>query len=188
MKKLVLCIGLVLSTVFYSTSQQIDSNASEYKILVHQFNQIISEKGLFYEPSEYKDHTHLRNNLMKIILSDDNSELFESVNEVNDVFGSITYFKMINGVVVYTNCIVPFADPNESVYTTTTLPEIIDAIKSNYPKKKSLNPDQIKASVYFDNHDTLLWKFNKDKIEFELEVLFNHTQIKQITLLSFGYE
>ena len=183
MKKLVLAIGLVLSTSFFSNSQKNDTNSVEFEVLENQFKQIIKENG-FFGPEEYKDHTHLRNNMMQILLSDNNSELFKSIDEQKKVFGSITYFKMLNGSIINANSVVPYDEPNVTVYNTTTLYEIINDLKLNYPEIKSFEPDDIKTSEYFEDNDNLIWKFKNDKVEYSLEILFNHTQIKEITFIS----
>lgn len=180
MKKLVLTIGLVLSTSFFGNTQKIDTNSAEFAI---QFNQILDECG-FSQTGEFKDHTHLRNNMMKILLSNDNSELFNAIDEEKKYFGSITYFKMVNGSIFYANSAVPYDEPNVTVYTTTTLYEIINDLKLNYPEIKSYEPDDIKISEYFDNNDSLIWEFKNGKTEYLLEILFNHTQIKEISFTS----
>lgn len=181
MKRLVLAIGLVLSTNFVSNAQQNDTNTSyaDSLELLGQITQIIQENGLF-EIQEYKDHTHLRNNLMRIILSKDNFELFKAIDEEKKYFGNITYWKNINGVCVDVTSIVPYDEPNVTVYNTTILNEIINEIKLNYPKNKMFNPDEIDVLEYVENHDNLVWKFEKNGIEYELNILFNHTQIHSI--------
>jgi hypothetical protein len=188
MKKLVLAIGFVIASSINVFGQQtdtvfIDTNSAEFKKLRDDISQIMSVLS-FFEPKEYKDHTHLKNNMMKILLSNDNSELFSSIDEQKQWFGSITYFNIVNGVIVNANSIVPYDEPNVTVYNTTTLYTIINDLKLNYPKNKSFKPDVIKISEYNDTSTSLIWVFENNKIEYKLEILFKHTQINQITFIS----
>ena len=186
MKKLFIVIGILFIISFIGHSQEIDTsfidtNSIEYKALCEEIKQIMDAIGPL-EPKEYKDHSHLRKNMIKILLSDDNSELFEAIDEEKTFFGNITYWKNINGVCVDVISIVPYDEPNVTVYNTIILNEIINEIKLNFPKNKSFIPDEIENFEFLENHDNLIWRFENNKTQFELKILFNHTQIHSIEL------
>lgn len=186
MKKLVLTIGLVIASAVNVFSQEnnttvIDTNSAEYRALYMQVSQLMPS---LIEPRGYLDHTHLKNNMMKILLSNDNSELFESIDEQKKYFGSITYFKKLNGSIIYANSIVPYDELNVTVYNTTTLYDIIDELKLKYPKNKSFNPDDDVISEFDERFNILRWRFKNNKTEYLFQILFDGTQINEITFTS----
>lgn len=187
MKKLFIVIGILFIISFIGHSQEIDTsfidtNSIEYKAFCEEIKQIMDAIGPL-EPKEYKDHSHLRENMIKILLSDDNSELFEAIDEEKTFFGNITYWKFKNGAIIDANSVVPYDYPDVTVYTTTVLSEIINDLKLNFPKNKSFRPDEIENFEFLENHDNLIWRFENNKTQFELKILFNHTQIHSIELL-----
>lgn len=175
MKKLVLAIGLVIASVVNVFGQ--DTNIS------NQIKQIISD-SIIFDPINYKDHTYLKDNMMKIILANDNSKLFEAIDEEKQLFGSIRYWKYENGLLINVNNVVPYDDPNITVYTATTLYEIINDLKLNFPKTKSFKPDEIKISEYNENYSSLIWEFENNKIEYKLQITFHGSQIQIIDFSS----
>ena len=186
MKKILLIIGLVIASVVNVFGQEndtafIDTNSIEYKALYMEVSQLMAN---LIEPRRFLDHTHLRNNMMQILLSDDNSELFKSIDDGKKYFGSITYFKMLNGSIIYADGIVPYDEPNITVYNTTIMYDIIKELKLNYPKTKSYEPDDIELREYDELFNNLKWKFKNNKTEYLLQILFDGKQIKEITFTS----
>ena len=95
MKKIVLVVSFVIASVVNVFGQEndttfIDTNSIEYKALYMEVSQLMAN---LIEPRGFLDHTHLRDNMMQILLSNDPTRQVGSNKAGQDTGDDVSDFR-----------------------------------------------------------------------------------------------